>query len=176
VNHDCLKLTIYFGERDRTHGGFLAEIYARHELQTSLVMRGVQGFGLEHRLHTDRLLTLSEDLPLVSVAVDARSRIESALAEVEALRFDGLVTLERARMLAGEAPQPGRSSTRRRTRSWPCTSGATSAPAADRHMRPWSTCCVVAGSPAPPCCSGSTGRRAASVNGHASSAPTLTSR
>jgi PII-like signaling protein len=107
VNDDCLKLTIYFGERDRAHGGFLAdvltEIYARHELQTSLVMRGVQGFGLKHHLHTDRLLTLSEDLPLVSVAVDARSRIGSALAEVEALRFDGLVTIERARMLTGRS-------------------------------------------------------------------------
>jgi len=107
LNHDCLKLTIYFGERDRAPGGFLAdvltEIYARHELQTSLVMRGVQGFGLKHHLHTDRLLTLSEDLPLVSVAVDTRPRIEAALAEVEALRFDGLVTLERARLLAGRS-------------------------------------------------------------------------
>jgi PII-like signaling protein len=106
VNHDCLKLTICFGERDRAHGGFLAdvltEIYAHHELQTSVVMRGVQGFGLKHHLHTDGLLTLSEDLPLVSVAVDARSRIESALAEFE-VRFDGLVTLERARMLAGRS-------------------------------------------------------------------------
>ncbi len=48
----------------------LAGIFARHELQASLVMRGVQGFGVKHHLRTDRLLTLSEDLPLVSVAVD----------------------------------------------------------------------------------------------------------
>jgi PII-like signaling protein len=105
VNEDCLKLTTYFGERDRTATGFLAdafaEIYARHELQTSLVMRGVEGFGAKHHLRTDRLLTLSEDLPLVAVAVDARERIETALADVERLRFDGLVTLERARMLTG---------------------------------------------------------------------------
>lgn len=103
VNRDCLKLTIYFGERDRVAGRFLADalsdIYARHELRTSLVMRGVEGFGVKHHLRTDRLLTLSEDLPLVSVAVDARERIEVALAEVNQLRFDGLVTLERARML-----------------------------------------------------------------------------
>jgi PII-like signaling protein len=105
VNEDCLKLTIYFGERDRAGGGFLADaltdIYARHELQTSLVMRGVEGFGAKHHLHTDRLLTLSEDLPLVSVAVDTRERIEAALADVNQLRFQGLVTLERARMLTG---------------------------------------------------------------------------
>jgi PII-like signaling protein len=109
VNEDCLKLTIYFGERDRASSGFLADaftdIYARHELQTSLVMRGVEGFGVKHRLRTDRLLTLSEDLPLVSVAVDTHERIEAALAEVNQLRFDGLVTLERARMLTGRIEQ-----------------------------------------------------------------------
>ncbi len=105
MNDDCLKLTTYFGERDRVPGGFLADalidIFASHQLQTSLVMRGVEGFGLKHHVHTDRLLTLSEDLPLVSVAVDTRARIEATLADVNDLRFDGLVTLERARMLSG---------------------------------------------------------------------------
>jgi PII-like signaling protein len=103
VTGDCLKLTIYFGERDRAGDRFLADaltdIYARHELLTSLVMRGAEGFGIKHHVHTDRLLTLSEDLPLVSVAVDRRARIETALAEVNQLQFDGLVTLERASML-----------------------------------------------------------------------------
>ncbi len=113
MNENCLKLTIYFGERDRARGRFLADvltdIYARHRLRASLVMRGVEGFGVKHHLRTDRLLTLSEDLPLVSVAVDARPRIETALAEVNELRFDGLVTLERARLLAGGV-EPARSS------------------------------------------------------------------
>ena len=106
MNEDCLKLTAYFGERDRANGGFLAdaltEIYARHELATSLILRGVEGFGAKHHLHTDRLLTLSEDLPIMSVAVDARERIEAAHEEVARLQFDGLVTLERARMLTGQ--------------------------------------------------------------------------
>jgi PII-like signaling protein len=107
VNDDCLKLTVYFGERDRAGDGFLADalagIFARHELATSLVMRGTTGFGAKQQLRTDRLLTLSEDLPLVSVAVDTRDQIEKALHDVEALRFDGLVTLERARILTGRA-------------------------------------------------------------------------
>lgn len=110
MNEDCLKLTIYFGERDRANGGFLAdaftEIYARHELQTSLLLRGVQGFGPRQHLRTDRLLSLSEDLPLVSVAVDSRARVEAALPEVAALSFDGLLTLERARMLTDDVPRP----------------------------------------------------------------------
>jgi PII-like signaling protein len=105
VIEDGRKLTIYFGERERSGNAFLAdalsEIYARHELQTSLVMRGVEGFGAKHHLRTDRLLTLSEDLPMVSVAVDASERIGAAVAEVDRLRFDGLITLERARMLTG---------------------------------------------------------------------------
>jgi PII-like signaling protein len=105
VNRDCLKLTVYFGERDRVGRRFLADalvdVYARHELEASLVMRATQGFGAKQLLRTDRLLTLSEDLPLVSVAVDTRPRIEAALAELAALRFDGLLTLERARMLTG---------------------------------------------------------------------------
>jgi PII-like signaling protein len=98
VSEDRLKLTTYFGERERANGGFLAdaltEIYARHRLQTSVVMRGIGGFGAKQHLHTDRLLSLSEDLPLVSVAVDGRARIEAALSEVDALRFGGLVTVE----------------------------------------------------------------------------------
>ncbi len=109
---EALKLTTYFGERDRAGERFLADalvdVYARHRLRTSLVMRGVEGFGVKHHLHTDRLLTLSEDLPMVSVAVDARPRIEAALEEVVALSGDGLITLERARLAgAGAIPEPG---------------------------------------------------------------------
>jgi PII-like signaling protein len=111
VNADCLKLTSYFGERDRADGGFLADaladLYARRELQVSVVMRGVEGFGAKHGLHTDRLLTLSEDLPLVSVAVDTRERIEAAHDEVVGLLGHGMVTLERARMLTEPLEAPG---------------------------------------------------------------------
>lgn len=105
MNEDCLKLTVYFGERDRLDDAFLADrlldLYGDHGLACSVLIRGVEGFGAKHHLHTDRLLTLSEDLPMVAVAVDTSERIERVRAEVEALRFGGLVTLERARMLSG---------------------------------------------------------------------------
>jgi PII-like signaling protein len=108
VNEECVKLTTYFGERQRVANGFLADrlmdIYALHELHTSLVMRGNEGFGAKHGHRTDRLLTLSEDLPLVSVAVDTPSRIDAALAALTELPFHGLATLERARMLTGRIP------------------------------------------------------------------------
>ena len=102
---DCLKLTTYFGERDRAGGAFLGDalvdLYERRAFETSVVLRGVEGFGIKHHLQTARLLTLSEDLPLVSIAVDTRERIQPALDEVTALVNHGLVTLERARMLTG---------------------------------------------------------------------------
>jgi PII-like signaling protein len=105
VIDDCLKLTTYFGERDRTDDAFLADalvdLYERRAFQTSIVMRGVEGFGIKHHLQTARLLTLSEDLPIVSVAVDTRERIQAALDDVAAITSHGLVTLERARMLTG---------------------------------------------------------------------------
>ena len=102
-----LKLTVLFGERARADGGFLADalvgIFARHRLRTSLVLRGIEGFGAKHQLRTDRLLTLSEDLPMLALAVDRRAAIEAALADVRALpTFSGLVTLERALLLAGD--------------------------------------------------------------------------
>ena len=105
MNAEGVKLTTYFGERQRIGERFLADrvmdVYAEHELNTSLVMRANEGFGAKHGHRTDRLLTLSEDLPLVSVAVDTPPRIDGALAALRALPFHGLITLERARMLTG---------------------------------------------------------------------------
>ena len=106
MNEDCLKLTTYFGERHRTEDQFVADalldLYGRREIQASVMLRGAEGFGPRHRLRTDRLLTLSEDPPLVSVAVDTRPRIEAVLKDVLAIKRHGLVTLERARMLTGD--------------------------------------------------------------------------
>ncbi len=106
MNEDCLKLTMYFGERHRTEDRFVADalldLYGRREVEVSVMLRGAEGFGQRHHRRSDRLLTLSEDLPLVSVAVDTRARIENVLDEVMAIRHRGLVTLERARILTGE--------------------------------------------------------------------------
>ena len=106
MNEDCLKLTTYFGERDRTPDGLLAdellEIYGGHRLAASVLLRGAEGFGRLHHLRTDRLLCLSEDLPVVSIAVDRRERIEAMLEPVLQIKRRGLMTLERARLLTGE--------------------------------------------------------------------------
>lgn len=106
AGEDCLKLTTYFGERDRTSNGLLGDqlldIYGGHKLQTSILLRGAEGFGRLHQLQADRLLSLSEDLPVVSIAVDRRERIESMLEPILKIKRRGLITLERARLLRGE--------------------------------------------------------------------------
>lgn len=96
-----LKLTAHFGERDRAGGELLADAlltdFARHGIRTSALLRGVEGFGLRHHLRTDRLLSLSEGLPAVALAVDEPERIRAALEELPGPRGTGLVTLEEVR-------------------------------------------------------------------------------
>ena len=112
MSDDLLKLTTYFGERDLGQQGFLADAlvdaYARRGVQLSALFRGAEGFGLAHGMHSDRLLTQSEDLPIVSVAVDARERIEPLVPEIADLGRHGLVTLERARRAVGPGDGTGK--------------------------------------------------------------------
>jgi PII-like signaling protein len=103
---DCLKLTTYVGERKRVGAQFVApallDLYGRRGIATSILLRGLEGFGRAPQLRTDSLLSLSEDLPTVAIAVDRRERIEAMLDEVTEIAHRGLVTLERARMEIGE--------------------------------------------------------------------------
>ncbi len=104
-SEDGLRLTVFLGERKLGGGRLLADalidLYARHGIRSSVLLRGIEGFGIKHRLATERLLTLSEDLPLIALAVDTPARIESVLADVQALSPHGAITLERARLLSG---------------------------------------------------------------------------
>ena len=103
----ALKLSVYFGDRDRSEGRLLSDalldLFGGRGLAASVLLRGAAGFGAKHHLRSDRVLTLSEDLPLVAIAVDTAERIRAALPEIEALAGDGLVTLERASLGAGPA-------------------------------------------------------------------------
>jgi PII-like signaling protein len=105
VTEDCLKLTVYFGESDRVGRHLLSDalfdIFAERSLHASLLLRAVEGFGVKQTLRTDRFLSLSEDLPLVAVAVDRPQAIDAALPEVTRLVEGGLVTVERAKLAHG---------------------------------------------------------------------------
>lgn len=108
-----LKLSVFFGERDRDGGRFLADrIIAELEragVTAAILMRGVEGFGIKHRRRTDRLLTLSEDLPVIAIGVGEPGPVEAAAGRIGTIDFDGLVTLERLQFLgrSGE-PVPAR--------------------------------------------------------------------
>jgi PII-like signaling protein len=103
VDEDCLKLSTYMAERRRTREGFVSDVllrlYEQHRVASSIVLRGIGGFGTGRHLRTDESLSLSEDPPVVIVAVDTRKSIEALLDPVLAIKQRGLVTLERARLL-----------------------------------------------------------------------------
>lgn len=111
MDHDCLKLITYSAERRRTAQGFVSDqmldLYARHDVACGIVLRGISGFGTGRHLRTDQSLTLSEDPPVAISAVDTTARIEALIDPVLALQQRGLVTLERARLLRGDAGRSG---------------------------------------------------------------------
>lgn len=109
MSSDCLKLTSYFGERQRVEDRFLAEalfdLYGEHEIATSVMLRGVAGFGPRLHLRTDQTLSMSEDPPVAVIAVDTKSKIEELLDRQTALTKRGLITLERAQLLRDEGDE-----------------------------------------------------------------------
>jgi len=92
------RITIFIGESDRYHHKPLyAEIVHRaHErgLAGASVFRGIEGFGASSRIHTTRLLSLSEDLPVAIIIVDTAERTEEFLDEVAELVRGGLVIVD----------------------------------------------------------------------------------
>ena len=90
-------LRIYIGESDRWHGRALStaiiEMLRREGIAGATVLRGVEGFGANSRIHTAHILRLSEDLPLVIEVVDQVERIEAVLPTIDEMVSDGMVTL-----------------------------------------------------------------------------------
>lgn len=96
-------LRVFVGERDRWHGRPLYEaivVEARNRgLAGATVIKGFMGFGAHSRMHTAKLLELSQDLPIVIEIVDAPDKIEAFMPDLEQMVGDGLITLERAEVL-----------------------------------------------------------------------------
>ena len=93
-----LQLRFHFGERDRDGDGPLEaavmDACARRGVRAAALLRGVEGFGAKHRLRTDRLLSLSEDAPLVAVAVGEGADIEALAEELRGMTGEGLIVME----------------------------------------------------------------------------------
>lgn len=92
------RLTIFIGESDQWHRKPLyAEIVHRAHaagMAGATVLRGVEGFGASSHIHTTRILSLSEDLPVAIVIVDTRERIQEFLPQLDELVDEGMVILD----------------------------------------------------------------------------------
>ena len=100
---DALLLRIFIGEKDRQGRQPLFEaivLKAREEhLAGATVLRGPMGFGHSSRLHTAKVLRLSEDLPMVIEIVDSEEKIKAFLPLLDGMIPSGLVTLEKVQVL-----------------------------------------------------------------------------
>ncbi len=101
---EAYLLRIFIGESDKVGGKPLYEVIvelAREKgLAGATVLRGFLGFGANSRIHTSKVLWLSEDLPVVVEIVDAEEKINEFLPELDKMIDEGLVTLERVKVLA----------------------------------------------------------------------------
>jgi PII-like signaling protein len=103
IPEDGYLLRIFIGESDRHDHRPLYEAIVLKAREAGLagatVTRGVMGFGKHSILHTAKILRLSEDLPMVVEIADSLERIESFLPSLAEMITDGLVTLERVRVI-----------------------------------------------------------------------------
>ncbi|MFJ7071779.1 DUF190 domain-containing protein [Streptomyces sp. NPDC098781] len=109
----ALRLTVFVGEHDTWHHKPLyAEIVHRAHaagLAGASVFRGIEGFGASSLIHTARLLSLSEDLPVAIVIVDTEERVRAFLPQLDELVTEGLVTLDDCEVIryVGRDDTPG---------------------------------------------------------------------
>ena len=100
-------MRIHIGERDRFHGKLLyeaiVELLRARQFAGATVTRAIMGFGATARLHTDKVLRLSVDLPIVIECVDEEQKIEAILPELDQMIGGGLITLEKVRVIAYRA-------------------------------------------------------------------------
>ena len=109
------RVTIIVGESDHhNHRPLYAEIVHRAReagLAGATVLRGIEGFGTSQQVHTSRLLSLSEGLPVLVVIVDEEERIDRFVLELDGLISEGLVVVDDVDVVryggSPEHPQPG---------------------------------------------------------------------
>ena len=103
IPKDAVLLRIFIGEDDKVGRQPLYEaivLKAREmHFAGATLLRGPMGFGRSSRLHTTKILRLSEDLPIVIEIVDAEAKIDEFLPILDAMMGSGLVTLEKVKVL-----------------------------------------------------------------------------
>ena len=102
--YESQLLRIFIGEADHFKGRPLSEVIVNRARERGMagatVLHGTMGFGAHSRMHTAKILRLSEDLPVVIEIVDKPERIEEFLPELDEMIVEGLVTLEKVKVIA----------------------------------------------------------------------------
>lgn len=100
---EAVLLRMFIGESDRYDGQPLYEAIVMKARDLGIagatVLRGPMGYGRSSRLHTSKILRLSDDLPLVIEIVDSKEKIDLFLEQADAMLGSGLVTLEKVRVV-----------------------------------------------------------------------------
>jgi PII-like signaling protein len=103
ISEEGQLLRIFIGEADRWHGKPLYEaiiLKAREMgIAGATMLRGMMGYGANSRIHTAKILRLSEDLPVVVEIVDNAEKIERLLPAIDEMVQEGLVTLEKVKVI-----------------------------------------------------------------------------
>lgn len=96
-------MRIFIGENDRWERQplyeALVELFRREGLAGATVLKGAAGFGANSVTHTDKILRLSADLPVVIEVVDSQEKIDAVLPKIDGMFSGGMVTLEKARVI-----------------------------------------------------------------------------
>lgn len=105
-------LRVFIGESDKRGGKPLYQVIVeearRRGMAGATVLRGTLGFGVHSRIHTSKVLRLSEDLPMVIEIVDTPERIEAFLPDLDKLVEEGMITIEKVRVLAYRHGEKGK--------------------------------------------------------------------
>ncbi len=101
-------MRIFIGESDK-HGHIplyeaLVEFFRKEGFAGATVLRGVAGFGAHSVYHTDKLLRLSMDLPIVVEVVDSQERIDGVMPKIDEMMSGGMITLEKATVIRYSRP------------------------------------------------------------------------
>lgn len=108
MTSEILTLTVYFVERERANGRFLAEemldLFHDRGIATSVLLRGIAGFGVANVALSDRSLSLAEDAPVTISAIDHPERILALTDAVAAMTSRGVITLQRGHDMTSDPP------------------------------------------------------------------------
>jgi len=103
LSGECVLVRVFIGEQDRFHGHPLYEAIVLKAREAGLagatVLRSPMGYGAASRLHTAKILRLSEDLPIIIEIVDAKEKIDAFLPVLDTMMIGGLITTEKVNVI-----------------------------------------------------------------------------